>query len=119
MGADHLLLSRSVIGPKGMSGRLFIPKILRGGGMHGTDVAIRRSILLEWSPSGAALYSWGRLKKTYRYVAGLIWTRFGWLVDSILFAKVALFPNKQYLGMRVPTTPATTDPVWIPTRILT
>lgn len=32
-------------------------------------------------------------------------------VDSILEAVLTVSPNKQYLGIVCPTTPATTDPV--------
>lgn len=33
------------------------------------------------------------------------------LVDSILEAVFTVSPNKQYLGIFVPTTPATTGPI--------
>ena len=58
-----------------------------------------------------------RAINTYKYVYGLIWTFPASLVDSILFASDTFLPNKQYLGIKVPTTPATTEPEWIPTRI--
>ena len=35
-------------------------------------------------------------------------------VDSILEAVLTASPNRQYLGIANPTTPATTEPVWIP-----
>ena len=35
-------------------------------------------------------------------------------LDSILFAVLTVSPNKQYLGIFRPTTPATTVPLWIP-----
>ena len=35
-------------------------------------------------------------------------------VDSILDAVLTVSPNRQYLGIARPTTPATTGPVWIP-----
>ena len=38
----------------------------------------------------------------------------GSLPDSNLLARFTLLPNRQYLGMRAPTTPAKTDPVWMP-----
>lgn len=46
-----------------------------------------------------------------------MWTLPGkpWL--SILDAVFTVSPNKQYLGIFWPTTPATTGPVWMPTRI--
>lgn len=37
---------------------------------------------------------------------------------SILEAVLTLSPNKQYLGIDNPTTPATTPPVWMPIRRL-
>lgn len=36
------------------------------------------------------------------------------LWDSNLFARVTLFPNRQYLGILMPTIPARTVPVWSP-----
>lgn len=39
-------------------------------------------------------------------------------VDSILLAVLTVSPKRQYLGILVPTTPATTGPVLIPTLIL-
>lgn len=38
----------------------------------------------------------------------------GSLPDSNLLATVTLWPNIQYRGIFTPTTPASTDPVWIP-----
>lgn len=35
-------------------------------------------------------------------------------VDSILDAVLTVSPNRQYLGMAIPTTPATTEPECIP-----
>lgn len=54
---------------------------------------------------------------TYLYVVGLILILVASLPDSNLFAKVTLFPNKQYLGMRTPTMPANTGPLCSPIRI--
>jgi hypothetical protein len=54
---------------------------------------------------------------TYLYAAGLTLILPASLPDSILFAKVTLLPNRQYRGIFTPTTPDTTDPVWMPMRI--
>lgn len=50
-------------------------------------------------------------------VVGLMLIFLGWLPDSNLLANVTLFPNRQYLGIFTPTTPASTDPLWRPIRI--
>ena len=39
------------------------------------------------------------------------------LPDSNLLARVTLWPNRQYRGILIPTTPARTEPEWIPIRI--
>lgn len=55
--------------------------------------------------------------KLYLYEVGLTCIRPGipWL--SIRDAVLTVSPNKQYLGILIPTTPATTGPLWNPTRI--
>lgn len=56
-------------------------------------------------------------KLQYLYDVGLICIRPGspWL--SIREAVFTVSPKRQYLGILTPTTPATTGPLWIPTRI--
>lgn len=54
---------------------------------------------------------------TYSYVVGLTFILSGSLLDSNLLAMVTLWPNMQYRGIFTPTTPARTEPVWIPIRI--
>ena len=51
------------------------------------------------------------------YDAGLTLILPASLPDSILLAKVTLLPNRQNRGIFIPTTPVTTDPVWIPMRM--
>lgn len=50
-------------------------------------------------------------------MVGLIFIFSASLCDSNLLARVTLLPNMQYLGIRVPTTPATIDPECKPIRI--
>lgn len=52
-------------------------------------------------------------KRKYYYLAvvGLALILVASLPDSSLLARVTLFPNKQYLGIVIPTTPASTLPV--------
>lgn len=54
---------------------------------------------------------------TYSYVVGLTLILSGSLPDSNLLATVTLWPKRQYLGIFLPTTPASTEPVWMPMRI--
>lgn len=53
-------------------------------------------------------------KNPYSFVVGLILILHSTLPDSNLLAMVTLCPNRQYLGIFLPTTPASTVPVWIP-----
>ena len=48
-------------------------------------------------------------------VSMLMWIFIGSPVVSILEAVLMVSPNRQYLGILLPTTPETTGPVWIPT----
>ena len=53
----------------------------------------------------------------YKKVESLMCILLGRPWDSILLAMLTVSPNRQYRGIRVPTTPAMTDPVWMPIRI--
>lgn len=77
-----------------------------------------RNLKLPFLNSGPCLPICTNLKIinsiTYSYVVGLMFILKGSLPDSNLFAIVTLFPNMQYRGILTPTTPARTEPVWIP-----
>jgi hypothetical protein len=49
-------------------------------------------------------------------VMSLTWMLLGEAVDSMRLAVLTVSPNRQKRGMRVPTTPLTTGPEWMPTR---
>ena len=48
--------------------------------------------------------------------AVVTWMAQGGQVDSQRLAVLMVSPNRQKRGMRVPTTPLVTGPVWMPTR---
>ena len=58
------------------------------------------------------------LSETKSYVSSEICTRPGKLEVSIRLDVFTVSPNKQYRGMRLPTTPDATSPEWMPTRSL-
>lgn len=64
-------------------------------------------IIINFQDSQSA----GKLFRSYSRVAGLMLILRSMLPDSNLFAIVTLCPNKQYLGIFRPTTPAKTVPV--------
>lgn len=71
--------------------------------------------------SGIHYYEFSAFFYSCRFMATVtktcMWRHLRNPVDSILDAVLTVSPNKQYLGMASPTTPATTGPVWIPIKI--
>ena len=60
-------------------------------------------------PLGSVMY-WVLIVSKSSFVSTLIWIFIGSLVDSIRAAVLTVSPNKQYRGILLPITPATTLP---------